>query len=110
MKKVIAYSGIAAKNTESDVTIYTIPLGQVFSLEKVQVLFGSGVDFDLEISIYHGIMKVVPREGVIVGPSGRIPLECEWTWQSGDRIILHYKNSNQTTDFKYSVYLIGDLR
>ncbi|MEM2175113.1 MAG: hypothetical protein QXI58_05795 [Candidatus Micrarchaeia archaeon] len=110
MKKVIAYYGTATKNTEGDVTIYTVPSGQVFTLEKVEVVFGSGVDFDLELSIYHGIKQVVPHEGVIAGSPGRIPLECEWKWQSGDRIILHYKNSNSTTDFKYSCYLIGDLR
>jgi hypothetical protein len=75
----------------------------------MQVIFGSGVDFDLEIALYHGPKQVIPEDGVIVGLSGRIPIKCEWTWSSGESIKLYVKNNSTTNDYKYSVILIGDL-
>lgn len=109
MRKVIAYSGTSPANTTSIVDVYTIPDGYKFKLEKVVVNFGSGVNMDLGIAVFHGEKQVVPEYGTIAGTTGRLPIECEWTWQSGDRIRLYVSNSNASTDFKYSVILIGEL-
>jgi hypothetical protein len=109
MKKVLAYSGSISPSATITENVYTIPAGQNFKIEEMQVIFGSGVDFDLEIALYHGPKQVIPEDGVIVGSSGRIPIKCEWTWGSGESIKLYVKNNSTTNDYKYSVILIGDL-
>jgi hypothetical protein len=109
MKKVIAYSGTQIHGTTSTLDIWLVPAGQNFKIEEMQVIFGSGVDFDLEIALYHGPKQVIPEVNTIVGLSGRIPIKCEWTWGSGENIKLYVKNNSTTNDYKYSVILIGEL-
>jgi hypothetical protein len=109
MKKVIAYSGSVSPNTTTTENIYTIPTGMRFKIEKLNVVYGTNVDFDLEVALYHGDKQVIPESDTIKGPSGRIPIECDWTWSSGEKIKLYLKNSSSTNTYKYSVILIGDL-
>ena len=109
MKKVIVYNGVQAPNSSSFATVYTPSNGQSFRLEEMIVICGTNVDLDLEIALYHGTKQVIPEYGVISGKEGRIPIKCEWTWNSGEPIRLFVKNTHTTNTYKYSIILIGDL-
>jgi len=106
----IVYHLEATANTEGDVTVYTTPKGWDLVTKEVNVAFDTSVDYDLEVSLYNGIRKVVPTEGVYVGKGMAFNSKREVVFQEDSDVTLHYKNSNATTDRDAIIEIIGVLR
>jgi len=99
----------AGAGAEGDVTALTVPDGYIFRLNRVEILFPSGTVGELEISIYQGIHKTLPDEGVWTGDHVLLKHETERRWGSGEDVVIHYKNLNTTAARECFVYLIGEL-
>ena len=109
MKVALTYSGAVAPATEGEAAVYTPTGGQCFTLNALDVVYGVNVDFDLELSLYHGTRQVVPISGVIKGGTGHLPVKAEWTWTSDESIRVHYKNTHASNTYSFTVILQGEL-
>jgi len=100
----------AAAGAEADYILYTTPKGWDFRTEKISVAFDPATDYDLEISIFDGIRQVAPTQGVFVGKAMAFNTTREIEFEEGSKIILHYKNTNETTARKAIVEIFGFLK
>jgi len=105
----IVYKLTASANSEGDVTIYTTPKGWDLKTQKVNVAFDPNTDYDLEISIFDGIKKVAPTDGVFVGKAMSFNTTREIVFEEGSSIKVHYKNTNATTARTAIIEILGYL-
>jgi len=96
-KKVsIPYHLSASGGAEADVTLYTVPDGYQLKIKEWNIFFPAGVYGELEIYFKHGNMKVAPSTGVYKGDNLLMPDDLEATYESGAKVVMHYKNTNAT--------------
>jgi len=109
-KKVsIAYYLNASAGAEGDAVIYTVPAAKSFKTEKITIHLESDSNFELELSIHVGIHQIGPTEGVYKADCGVISDVLDYELGSGERLILHYKNSNASVAKKALVLVSGTL-
>jgi len=99
----------AGAGAEGDVTALTVPEGYIFRLNRIEILFPAGTYGELEISLYQGIHKTLPDEGVWTGDHVLLKHETERRWGGGEDVTVHYKNTNTTETRECFAYLIGEL-
>jgi len=105
----VTYHLEASPAAEGYETIYTIPKGRIFQLEKSEVDFPSGAAFELLLALNHGIHQVAPVEGKWRGDGFAVTDQTRYKWLSGEPILLYYKNLNTTTARKAQITLTGQL-
>jgi len=103
-KKIVADAG-----SEGDVTIYVVEPARVFKLDEVQINFPPGQGFNLEISIFRGLSQVVPGKGVYCGDGCIIRDKSDEEFQSGERIMVHYKNNDTSSAQACFILLTGEF-
>jgi len=109
LKISVAYKLTATAATEADYTIYTVPGGKRIKLGTFNVTFPIGTDGYLEISFYRGLEKIVPTEGVLVGEGMAYGVEEVEEYISGEKIIMHYKNTHPSAAKYAYILLEGEL-
>jgi hypothetical protein len=92
----IAYRLVANPGATGDIVLYQVEQAARFKTESVYVSFPAGTYSELEVAIYRGIMQVAPSQGAYVGDNQVIEDEFIEDISSGERVILHYRNSNTT--------------
>jgi hypothetical protein len=90
----IGYKLTADAGATGDVTIFTIGAARTFTLQNIAVHFPSGQAYKLAVSIFRGIMKIAPKEGSYCSDHSTIQDDSDEVFQSGERIIAHYENSD----------------
>jgi hypothetical protein len=105
----VAYKLTAGKGEEGDVTLYTVEAARVFKLRNISTNFPSGQAFKLEISIFRGMKQVAPSVGVYSGDGSVIKDESDEEFQSGERIIAHYKNTDTANAQSCFILLTGEF-
>jgi len=103
------YKLTASAGAEGDVTLYTVPAARKFKTRSVYISFPVGTYFELEISILRGIKQIAPGEGVYVGDAQVIEDKFIEDMSSGERVILHYKNTNSTQQREAFIIVRGEL-
>jgi len=106
-RRSIHYYIEAAAGAEDRVTIWTVTAGRKFKLERVQIFFPVGTNFELEVAIYRSEEKVKPTDGVYKGDGNVFVDQTEIWFGTGEKIILWYKNLHATEVRKGSVLLEG---
>ena len=106
----IVYKLAVPANTEGDVTIYTTPKGWDLKTQKISVAFDPATNYDLEISVFDGIRQVAPTTGVFVGKAMAFNTTREIEFEEGSSIIIHYKNTNETTARTAIIEILGFLK
>jgi len=96
IKVSIPYMLTASAGAEDDVTVFEVPAARKFKTASVRISFPAGTYYELEISIYRGIKQIAPYTGVYQGDNEVIEDEFIEDISSGERVILHYKNTNST--------------
>jgi len=105
----VAYTGIAPAGQEGDILLYTVQAGRKLTLDFLEINWESGCAFELELSLFRGIEQIAPSVGAYTGDGGRTRDLLDATLDSGERLILHYKNNNPDTPRKASVVVGGVL-
>ena len=98
----------AAASAEADVVSYTVPAAEKFKAESVYVSFPAGTYFELELTIKRGIKQIAPENGVYVGDAQVIEDEFFEDMSSGERVVVHYKNTNATQQREAFVIVRGE--
>jgi len=105
----IAYTLTASAGSEGDVTLYRVEDARVLRLTDVRVNFPSGQAFQLQLSLYRGVQQVAPYQGVYAGNGGVMADSVDVVLQSGERLILHYKNTDTTNPQSAFILVGGEL-
>ncbi|MBW2675115.1 MAG: hypothetical protein JRD89_17185, partial [Deltaproteobacteria bacterium] len=90
----VAYTGIAPAGQEGDILLYTVQAGRKLTLDFLEINWES---------------QIAPSVGAYTGDGGRTRDLLDATLESGERLILHYKNNNPDTPRKASVVVGGVL-
>ncbi|WP_448578892.1 hypothetical protein [Thermosphaera sp.] len=111
MSKVFSVAAkiVAEPGSEGDVVMHVVEAARVFTLKQILVGFPAGQNFDLEISIFKGINKIAPSRGVYQGNGFVIMDLSDERFQSGERIIAHFKNNNTTNAQSCFILLTGEI-
>jgi len=105
----IAYYLSASAGTEADVELYTVDAARKFKLNSIYIPFPAASDYELELSFYKGIKKIMPYKNTYRGDDNSFDDCLDEEFQSGERLILHYKNNNVTTIKKAFILVRGEL-
>ena len=105
---IAKYISVSA-GAEDDVLLYTVDAAHRFQLESLSVIFPSGTNAELEVSILHGIKQFAPYEGVYQGDDCAIDDVSDEIFSSADRIIVHVKNTSSSNAHSVFVIVRGEL-
>lgn len=105
----LAYYLEASAGDEGDVTIYTVEAARKFKCTSCRIQWQKDSAFELQLYLKHGEYQFAPREGYYASDGGNLEDRFEEDFSSGDRLILHYKNTNTTTTRKALVIVRGYL-
>jgi len=105
----VTYHLEAGAGAEGYETVYIIPNGRIFQLEKSEVDFPSGTAFELLLALNHGIHQVAPAEGKWRGDGFAVTDYTRYRWLSDEKVLLYYKNLNTTMARKAQVTISGLL-
>jgi len=105
----IAYYLSASAGDEDDVELYEVEAARRLKLESVLINFESDSNYELELSLFRGIKQILPSSGSYRAYKGNITDECDEVLDSGERLILHYKNNNSTTARQAFILVRGEL-
>jgi len=95
--------------SEATYEVWKVPPGQKFHLEEIEVIFPSGVGGYLELSLYHGIRKIAPEDGVWQLDEGRAVARVSYELSSGEGILLKAKNTHTTSTYSATLQIEGEL-
>lgn len=105
----IAYTLTTSAGSEGDVTLYRVGDARVFKLTDVHVKFPSGQAFKLQLSLFRGVQQIAPYSGVYAGDGGVMADKADVVLQSGERLILHYKNTDTANPQSAFILVGGEL-
>jgi len=105
----IPYRVLQGPNSEATYKVWGVSPGKKFLLKEVEVIFPSGVDGYLELSLYHGIRKIAPENGVWQLDEGRVVARVVYEFGSGEGVLLLAKNTHSTNTYSASLQLEGEL-
>lgn len=94
---------------EATAIAYTVPGAQKFKLCEVEAVFPSGAGGNLQMAVYHGIRKVAPKNGVFRMSQGKQVARVEYTFHSGEKVLIWAKNTNVGDTLDGDILLEGDL-
>jgi len=78
--------------------IYRVPDGFKAKVKSCVIGFPVGTNFELAIKAIFGNVSIVPNQGEIRGDGMVIPIEAEFTLNSGESFKIQYKNDNTTSN------------
>ncbi len=105
----IAYTLTANAGSEGDVALYRVEDARVLRLTDVRVNFPSGQAFKLQLSLFRGVQQVAPYQGAYASDGGVVVDKADVVLQSGERLILHYKNTDTVNPQSAFVLVGGEL-
>lgn len=108
-KVSVPYHASVPAVTEGTAVAFTVPGGQRFRLREVETVFPSGAAGDLQLAVYHGIRKVAPKDGVFRMSQGKQVARVEYTFISGEKVLVWYKNTHATEAKDGDLLLEGEL-
>jgi len=108
-KVTISYHLVAGPGAEGEVSIYSVPPGQVLSLRAAQVAFPAGTYGELHIRLLYGNLKVWPATDHVSGDNVLVRKEVDVKYFSGDRVLIWYRNTNATETRDAFISLEGVL-
>ena len=94
---------------EKDVLLYTVDDAHRFNVESLSIIFPSGVNAELEVSLLHGIKQFAPYVGKYQGDGYTIDDVSNEVLDSGERILVHVKNTNTSSAHSVFVIVRGEL-
>ena len=98
-----------APGTEAFETAYQVPAAKKFNLCEVEVIMTGTPAGKLQIAVYHGIRKVAPNGGVFQLGEGRTVARAEYTFNSGEKVLVWSKNTHDANTYDADVVLEGEL-
>jgi len=105
----IPYRVAQGPASEATYSIYQVPSGERLTVKELEVVFPPGTGGYLEISVYHGIRKIAPEDGVFQLDEGREVARLRYTFLSGQWIKVLAKNTHTTETKTCSLLLEGEL-
>jgi len=105
----IPYRVSQGPNSEATYKVWEVPPGQKFFMKEIEVIFPSGVGGYLELSLYHGIRKIAPENGVWQLDEGRAVARVSYELSSGEGILLKAKNTHTTNSYSATLQIEGEL-
>jgi len=105
----IAYKVTASGGAEGKTSIYEVEAGKRFKLESCYVSFPAGAYYELELAFYYGDKKIAPEENTYVGDNQAYEDVLDFTIESGEDLLLYYKNNNSTQTREAFVIVRGVL-
>jgi len=105
----IPYRVLQGPASETTYKVWVVSPGKKFLLKEVEVIFPAGVDGYLELSLYHGIRKIAPQDGVWQLDEGRVVARVVYEFGSGEVVLLLAKNTHSTNTYSASLQLEGEL-
>ena len=111
MAKPFTYTYLltASPSTEDEAEIATIGGARKFTAKSITIYWPSGCNFELQIRLMKGIYQFAPGNGYYASDGRTTRDVCEEVFQSGERIIVHYKNTNASTTYKALIQISGLL-
>ncbi len=105
----ICYKVTASAGAEDKTSIYTVEAGKRFKLESCYVSFPAGTYYELELAFYYGDKKIAPEENNYVGDNQNYEDVLDFTIESGESLLLYYKNNNTTNTKEAFIIVRGVL-
>jgi len=105
----VTYYLEASPGGKGYVTVYQVPGGRVFKLEKTEVFFPSATNFELLLALYHGIAQVAPQKDKWRGDDMTLNDKTTYTWLANEPILLGYENLNTAETKKAQLTVTGLL-
>ena len=109
-KKIsIPYHLVADPGAEDDVVLYTVEAARKFKTKSVYLFFPIGNYMELQVRIFRGMQQIAPYKNYYTGDGNVIEDEFIEDMSSGERVILHYKNTNSTQQREAFIIVRGEL-
>ena len=89
-------------------TIYTVTSGRKFRLKKVRFWFPTGSNSELQAVILHGVEKVVPEDGYVVGDGERFEYDVDVEYGSEEAVKALLTNTSATDSHTVQITLEGE--
>ena len=105
----VTYLLTAPAGTKGFVEVFEVPPARRFHVQKVKVHFLTSTGGQLGVALYYGNAQIIPRQGLIRGDSAKVELDADFTYVSGDKIILYYQNDDTSNDHKAFIVIEGEL-
>ncbi|RLI15052.1 hypothetical protein DRO49_05685 [Candidatus Bathyarchaeota archaeon] len=104
---VVKQFTVSASTTSTE-TIYTVTAGKKLKLNKVKIWFPSGTNSELRVVILHGVERVVPEEGYLVGDGEEYSLPCQVEYGSQEEVKALLTNTSTTDSRTVQITLEGE--
>jgi len=105
----IPYYLSAPGGAEGEATLYQVQDGKRFNLKRSEFFFPVGTYFELELTIRHGIVQVLPFNGSYKGDNMAFADLKPYTFMGGEKVNLYYKNTNPTQTREAFIIIHGEL-
>ena len=88
-------------------TIYTVTAGKQFKLDRVEIWFPPGSESELRVMILHGVSRVVPEEGYVVGDGETFTFKTNVVYGSQEEVKTLLMNTSSTTSHDVQITIEG---
>ena len=88
-------------------TIYTVTAGHQLKLNKVEIWFPPGSESELKVMILHGVSRVVPEEGYVVGDGELFSYRTNVVYGSQEEVKALLTNTSSTTSHDVQITIEG---
>jgi hypothetical protein len=105
----VAYRISQNAASEADYIAFTVPPGKRFHITEIEAIFPSGSGGYLQLSVWHGIKQIAPYNGVWALDQGRAVARLDYMLLSGEKVIIHAKNSHETEARAATLQIEGEL-
>ena len=106
----IAKQVTALAGEEGFTDLMEITKGQTLFVKRVTFDFPTDARGYVYISVWKGNIQVVPTEGEITTYWGHLTLEVNQNWESGTRLRVKWRNTDNTADHKVLVIVEGEYK
>lgn len=89
-------------------TIYTVTSGRKLKLKKVKFWFPTGSKSELQAIILHGVEKVVPEDGYVVGDGESFEYDVNIEYGSEEAVKALLTNTSTTESHLIQITLEGE--
>ena len=104
----VAKQFTVSASTTSTETIYTVTAGKQLKLNKVEIWFPTGVNSELRVTILHGVSRVVPEEGYVVGDGETFTFKTDVVYGSQEEVKALLVNTSTTDSHMVQVVIEGE--
>jgi len=104
----VAKQFTVSASTTSTETIYTVTAGKKLKLNKVEIWFPPGSESELRVTILHGVSRVVPEEGYVVGDGETFTFKTNVVYGSQEEVKALLTNTSTTASHMVQITLEGE--